>query len=230
MAVKSEDVPISTKPEFLPFIPSNVTQRIPRRVLKLCVVFASIGLCFTIVCLGVLGVMMYSSWYLFFITVIHFTIMALLSFWASFTGKTCYITGLSVSSLLNLFASIALMCFAMTDVSDAFRVLDNCTERGTLESMSPAKGVACASYSNEEMGYNSHLASNGASLTGIVALHGAVSIMCNGYTMVNAFFLARMCRSKPPNWMVESVTSSSANTKKVHESIALTQSTCISVV
>lgn len=151
--------------------------------------------------IGILTIFVDPPWWLLLISLFCAAVPFGLSFVACFTGKTVYITALSVGSFLNVCAAISVMCIIMTEVAEAARVSETCGGDGK-----PSKPPDCSSFSNVDIEYLTILAARRAVVTGLVTLYGTGCVILNGFVMVYSFFLARRCMSRPANWLTASPT------------------------
>lgn len=180
----------STRPEFLAFIPSRITQAGPRRSLRICTLFSLIAVGLTTICVGALVTFIYPIWWLCLVAWTSSIIPLVMSLGASLSGRYAWIVGISMSCLVNVCGSIGVLSVVMTDISNAGSVWDECKNHPT--------SWACKSDHYE---YDDFLVSHRALVTALVTIYAMACIISNGVSMVYSFFLARKCRKQPVNWL-----------------------------
>ena len=185
----SNSIEIPSKPEFLSFVASRITQPGPRRNVRILVMFCLIGFGFATLCTGGLAVFIYPTWWLSVIAWIFSAIPLVISYMASLTGRRVYIYGTCFGCLTNVFAAIAILCVVMTNISNAVTYTEYCKSQLTCD------------YSDHRF----YLSGHRAVITAIVTLYAISSVVSNGVGMVYSFFLARKCRKQPTNWLTSNL-------------------------
>lgn len=180
-------------------------QQRPRKVLRLCVLLTLIAFILTSMAMGGLAVLLYQDWFLCLVAWIFSSIPLITSLFACRTGKCPLIVGITVSSLSNVCASIAVVCVGMTDIANAGGLLDRCIVRPDQ--------AGCL-----DLEYARYLTTHRALATALVTTYGMCSVVLNGIPMVYSFFLARKCRSQPRNWLVSASKLRTVQTRSVSTS------------
>ncbi len=173
--------------EFLSFIAGGITQRRPRKVLRLCVILSFASICLTTICNSALMVFLYPLWWLIVISWLFSLVPFIVSIRASVSGSYAYICTTSLSSLVNVCTGIATVCILMTVVEEA---------------------VVAASVGEQDVtSYTIYVARNKAVIIALNVLCGVSCLVLSGTVMVYGFFLARRVRRHPPNWLFSLVPS-----------------------
>ena len=175
--------------EFLACIPSRITQPGARKSIRVCFLLSMVLFAFTSLCMGGLAVFLYPIWWLCAVAWVFSGVPVVFSCVTSITGSTLWLSGTTISNLVNVFAAIAVVCVVMTEVSAAS---GTCKGRET-------EGQPCGSFFNSDQ--LRHLSANRAIVTALVTLYGIACVICNGTGMVYSFFLARKCKRQSPNWL-----------------------------
>ena len=143
------------------------------------------------------------------------------SFLSCIKGQFGYIAGISMSSLCNVCAAIAVMCTVMTYTALSMRIYHQC---GPGVSHVGVDGeLDCSQYSESQTAYFSYIAAHRACITGLSVVCGASSVVLSGVSMAYAFFLARRVKRHPANWLVSAGFSTSR--LKLPKPIAVSVST-----